>query len=516
MGHQHNQRIRSSPSPHGFDGHISPTGFDTPPTNQPFTSSPFSNNDLSPTSNLNYTLSTSFLDAGPQQQPFAQNQNVGQNSTFGEQDFETSLEQNGVSLSGHQPPVNSQQSDSQFQNDMLSLDTTFGGFPHQQPFLNKQERFGSYDSLLDPQLQPSGTLQQRQQQPEQSINPADIMSNMSSPQNLAPSPPTLMPFNSQHSEPTSPFTNSGQQWSPNHSRQASLDPVAAYNNGPQQEWSNMLQRPQFQGHRRAPSEHSDVSSSAAPSPFPAQSDTFDTVDQNPSPLLDPQQDNQLYQDGLGIENFNISDNPQKHSPAHSPFVSPRLSPQSGVGMSQEPTYIRLPEPQNKYAANLAPEGYTNQTEQFPTLPPEQRVPSNDYGQADQYDVPQINVVETAPMPQQQAIENPGFPTDMDALSPPERGETLFPLYFMAFHSQENRAKRSHTSKIRNLHLTTGHPQFYAFDIRLLGLLASSPKPFTFPLPLSLRRGCFISKQFTPYLPRTSFFITTSFVYVLHS
>ena len=514
VGHQPNQSIRSSPSPHDFDGRITtPTEFDTPPTNQPFTSQPFGNNNLSPTSNINYTLSNSYIDAGPHPQHFAQHQNVAQNSAFGGQNFEASLERNGRSLNSQhsQSPVNAQQSNNPFQADMLSVDTTLGGFPHQQPFLNKQDQFGSYDSLLDPQLQQSGSLQHRQQQPDQSINPADIMSNMSSPQNLAPSPPTLMPFNSQNSEPTSPFTNSGQQWSPHHSRQASLDPVAAYTNGPQHEWSNMLQRSQFQGHRRAPSEHSDVSSSVAPSPFAAQSDTFDPLDQNPSPLLDPEQDNQLYQDGLGIENFNISDNPPRHSPAHSPFISPHMSPQPGIDMTQEPTFIRLPEPQNKYTTNLAPEGYANQTEQFPTLPPEQRVPSNDYGQADQYDVPQINV-ETAPMPQQQVMENAGFPTNMHALSPPERGQILLSFLFLRHLAyRRNRTKRPQKSKIRKLHFTTSYPQLYALNTRLLGLLNSSPKPFA----LSVRHGCFIPQQLTPHFSRTSLVITASLVYIIH-
>ena len=419
VGRPPNQRIRSSPSPHDYNGHISPTEFNNAPANHTFTSQSFSSNNLSPTSNLNYTLSNSYLDAGPQQQHFQQSQQVGQTNEFGNQTFDQPFQQNGVGLNGQQPQTQKQpqQSDQQYQNEMLNLDTNFGGYPQQ--FSNKQEHFTNYDSLLDPQLQPPGAGQHQQQ--DQSINPADIMSNMSSPQNLVPTPPNLMPINAQHSEPTSPFTHPGQQWSPNHSRHTSLDPAAAYTNGQQQEWSGMMQGPQFQGHRRAPSEHSDVSSSVAPSPFLAQSDNFDSFDQNPSPLLNPQQDSQLYQEGLGIENFNISDNHQRPSPRHSPFVSPLLSPQPGLGMAQDASFMTLSEAQNKYAGNLTPEGYANPSEQFPTLPPEQRLPSNDYGQADQYDVPQINV-ESAPMPQQPAMENTRFQTDMDALSPPERGK----------------------------------------------------------------------------------------------
>ena len=182
----------------------------------------------------------------------------------------------------------------------------------------------------------------------------------------------------------------------------------------------MLQGPHFQQHRRAPSEQSDVSSSVAPSPYLAQSDTFDSFDQNASPMLNPQRDNQLYQEGLGIESFSISDNnPHNHSPRHSPFVSPRISPQPALGVAKEASFMGLPETQSNFGGGFTPEGYGNQTEQFPVLPPEQRLPSNDYGQADQYDVPQINV-ESAPMAQQPPMENARSPTDMEALSPPEQ------------------------------------------------------------------------------------------------
>ncbi|KAL9124927.1 MAG: hypothetical protein Q9217_005797 [Psora testacea] len=418
-GHPPHQHIRSTPSPHNFNGHVSPTDFNSGLSSQAFTSQSFSNNNLSPTTagGITYNPSGSYFDAGAQQPQFTHSQHVLQSNDFSNQSFEQSFQQNGMTSNDQQAQshMNVQQSNQSFQSDMLNLDNNFESFPQLRSFSGKQDQFSDNSFVLDPELQ-EGIQQQNR-----SINPADIMSNMSSPLNLAPTPPNFIPPNAQHSEPPSPFTNPGEQWSPNHSRNASLDPSAAYTNGHQQDWTGMLQGPQFRGHRRAPSEHSDVSSSVAPSPFMAQSDNFDASEQNPSPLLNPQQDNQLYQEGLGIENFNLSDNPpSRHSPRHSPFVSPRMSPQPGMAMAQDASFMTLPEAQNNFNVALGPEGYTNQTEQFPTLPPEQRLPSNDYGQADQYDVPQISV-EPAPATRQLAMENTSLPTDMDALSPPERG-----------------------------------------------------------------------------------------------
>ena len=426
MGQNHDQHIRSSPSPHDFHGHISPTEFTQTGVNPAFTSQSFPDTNLSPTSDhLSYNLTSSYLDPGQQQQ-YQHPQHIVHTDEFGNQTFHSSFQQQGLSPNGQQTSalIDPQQSSQQFSDEMLNVDTQFGGFPQQHHFSAKDEPFASSEFMLDPALRQQGGMQPQ----NHSINPQDIMSNMSSPQNAEPTPPILLDIHAQHSEPTSPFGNPPQQWSPRHSRHGSLDPTTAYSSGNQQEWGP-LQGPQFQGHRRAPSEHSDVSSSVAPSPFLPQQDPFD-FDQNPSPLLNPQPDNQLYQDGLGIENFNLSDNHHRHSPGHSPYVSPRMSPQPGMGMAQDSAFIPLPEAQHGCKGSLAPEGYANQNEQFPTLPPEQRLPSNDYGQADQYEVPQINV-ESAPMPHHGHMENSRFPPNMDALTPPERG------VYMCFRSQND-------------------------------------------------------------------------------
>ncbi|KAL9630292.1 MAG: hypothetical protein Q9164_006491 [Protoblastenia rupestris] len=420
VGHHPDQRINSSPSPHSFTGHISPTNLNGAASNQTFSSQSYSNNNLSPSTagGIPYSLSGSYFDTGAQQPQFQQPQHVLPSNDFDNQAFEHSLQQNGmISDDQHvQSHLNMHPSNQQFQSDTLELNSNFAAFTQQQNFSGKQTGFSDNTMLLDPQLQ------EGMQQQSQSVNPAEIMENGPPSQTMVGATPDIMHLAPQHSEPTSPFTNAGQEWSPNHSRHTSLDPSAMYTNGHQQDWSGMLQGPQFQGHRRAPSEHSDVSSSVAPSPFIAQPDGFDAFEQNPSPMLSAQHDNQLYQEGLGIENFTISDIPRsRHSPRHSPFVSPRMSPQPGMGMAQDASFMTLPEAQINFNGALGPEGYGNQTEQFPTLPPEQRLPSNDYGQADQYDVPQISV-EPAPATRQPTMEHARSPTDMDALSPPERGK----------------------------------------------------------------------------------------------
>ena len=428
VGHQPDHRIRSSPSPHDFNGHASPVNFSSAVPNQAFHSQTYDNNNLSPTTaaGLGYNLSGSYIEAGAQQPQFQQPQHVLQSTNYNTQGFEASFHHNGVTSDDQQTQsmLTEQQPDQQFQSEMLNLDDHFGSFPQQHHLSGKRDQFSDAAFMLDPQLQ---------ENQNRSINPAEIMGDMSSPQTMAPTPPNLMPPHAQNSEPTSPFTNPGQGWSPNHSRQTSLDPSAAYGNGQQQDWSGILQGPQFQGHRRAPSEHSDVSSSVAPSPYMVQPDTFESFEQNPSPMLNAQQDNQLYQEGLGIENFNLTDNQQaRHSPRHSPFVSPRMSPQPGMGMAQDSSFMTLPEPQHTFNGSLGPEGYANPTEQFPTLPPEQRLPSNDYGQADQYDVPQISV-EPAPTTRLPNLENARYQTDMDALLPPERGKQfVLPTVILAY------------------------------------------------------------------------------------
>ena len=414
VGHNADQRIKHSPSPHRFPDQLSPT--DTSNNNIAFTTQTY-NPTLSSTNGSpgSYNLSTSYLNNNSSQPQFQPH--VLPSNDFGEQSFGQTYQQENLN-----PNLNAQHSGQQFQSDMVN--TTFGGdFPQQQQEYNqKQDQFDD-GFLLDPQLQVNT-------QQDQSINPADIMSNMSPPQGMQPTPPNLMPPNAMSSEPTSPFTNPGQQWSPNHSRHVSLDPSAAYTNGVQQnqpDWGSMqLQGPQFQGHRRAPSEHSDMGhsdvSSVAPSPFIAQTDNFDTFEHDRSPMVRPQQDNQGY-DGALLESFSLSESQnQRPSPRHSPFHSPRMSPQPGLGGAQNDQFMPLPEMQNSFNGGSSGEPtFPNQTEQFPQFPPEARLGSNDYGQADAMAPPEINV-EFAPSTQPGRFEPPRFEGDFDALIPPNRGK----------------------------------------------------------------------------------------------
>lgn len=419
---QPDPRIRHSPSPQNRHNQSSPSGLPTTSTN--FTSQSFDSN-ISSTGGigLQYGLSPSYINGSALQPQYQQH--VLPSNDFVDQRFGQSFHQNGLDPTFGQDSshINGSQEVRSYQSDPLGLGANLPDFRQQQCFGVKQEQSYENNFMLDPQLDP----------PQQNhINPADIMSDMSSPQNLNPTPPSLMPPDAHSSGPASPIMNQGQQWSPHHSRHASLDPSAAFTNGHQSaEWSGMLTGSQFQNHRRAPSEHSDVSSSVAPSPFMTQQETFEAFDQNPSPMLNAQQDDQLYQGGLGIESFTLSEpQQQSHSPRHSPFVSPRASPQPGLGLAQENNFLPLSQANNNFNGGPGSELYTNkQPEAFPPFKPEERLGSNDMGQAAQMVPPEINVY-YAPSTRQQNFDQPRYEqSDMDALSPPDRGDFRH-IYFL--------------------------------------------------------------------------------------
>lgn len=458
-GRQSDPRIRHSPSPQNRHNQSSPSGL--PTTSTDFTSQSFDSN-ISSTAGtgLQYGLSPSYMNGSTLQPQYQQH--VLPSNDFGDQRFGQSYQQNGLDSSFGQDSsnINGTQEGQPYQSDPLGLGANLPDF-RQQVFEVKQEQSYENSFLLDPQLD---TPQQNH------INPADIMSNMSSPQTMNPTPPSLMPPDAHSSGPASPITNQGQQWSPHHSRHASLDPSAAFTNGHQSaEWSGMLTGSQFQNHRRAPSEHSDVSSSVAPSPFMAQQDTFETFDQNPSPMLNAQQDDQLYQGGLGIESFTLSEpQQQRHSPRHSPFVSPRMSPQSGMGLAQEHNFIPLSQANNNFNGAPGSELYTNnQPETFPPFQPEERLGSNDMCQAAQMVPPEINV-EYAPTTRQQSFEPPRYEQpDMDALSPPDRGDLRRVPFLYPSTNIQSRSKRAHACQIRHQPIfTPSNSQLFAFDLGL--------------------------------------------------
>ena len=410
VGQHPNQVIRHSPSPHNFHNHTSPAGIPTTSTN--FNSQSFQSN-ASPAGGQ-YNLSPPpYLNGSAQQAPFQQH--VLPSNDFGDQNYRQSYLQNGLE-SGF-PRDSSQLNNSQTHQlsppEDLSINPAFEGFTRQSDLLGKQGENIGNEFILDPRLNIGIQTQGH-------INPADIMSTMSSPQSMIPTPPhQLMPPEAHSSGQTSPVSNHGQQWSPHHSRNASLDPAAAaFMNGQQQsDWTGM----QFQNHRRAPSEHSDVSSSVAPSPYLVQQDSFETFDHSPSPLLNAQQDPQMFESGLGIESFTLSE-PQdhRHSPRHSPFVSPRMSPQPGPGMPQEANFMSVPN--SNFNGAPGSEIYTTQPEQFPAFPAEERLGPNEMGQIMPMAPPPDITVEFAPTTRHPGLEPPTMEPGFDALSPPERGK----------------------------------------------------------------------------------------------
>lgn len=306
---------------------------------------------------------------------------------------------------------------------LLIPDTSkgFGDFPHHRDLTAKQGHHYSRGGFLSIEAD----LSEMQPQ-QQSINPADLMSAMSSPQKLIPTPPNLIPLESTSPRAGSPAPLQGQLYSPEHSRHTSLDPSSAmFAHGQQgQDWTNMLQQHQFRRHQRAPSEYSDVSSSVAHSPFLTQPENggFDGFDQNPSPLLNAQDNNNLYQDALGIGNFSLSDPQQQQqqliSPRHSPYVSPRMTPQQGLDVPQDNNFVLSQHDlHNNFNGGPGPEIYTSQPETY--SPFTARHGSSDLSHAAQMAPPEINV-EFAPVTRQPLFEPSATENDHDALSPPGR------------------------------------------------------------------------------------------------
>ncbi|RQM06872.1 hypothetical protein DH86_00000007, partial [Scytalidium sp. 3C] len=212
-------------------------------------------------------------------------------------------------------------------------------------YSNQSSQNDQYDpSLFVNELSPPPT--------NQSINPAEL--NMSSPQHT-PTPPNMLQGDrrspsSAHQSPSlsqQGFVQNQLHPSPGHSRQTSLGPEsAAFPQGiPPTDWGMLP--PQFTGHRRTPSEYSDVSASSVHhSPNLVQHDTFDAIEQHHSPMQNPQ-DAGLYQEVLSIGNFSLSDSQIQHSaspragltPSHSPAISPRLGPQSMPTLNQPNNFM---------------------------------------------------------------------------------------------------------------------------------------------------------------------------------
>jgi hypothetical protein len=243
------------------------------------------------------------------------------------------------------------------------------------------------------------------------------MNQMATTQSHSPTPPHLLPTMNNQQTPSphaSPNINQGAFSSPGHSRHASLDPSAAY--GPPQgsEWGNIAN---FRSHRRAPSEtYSDISSAHA-SPYLQHHESFE--DNQPSPLLNPQADPQLFHDPvMQFGQFNLNDGNSHISPGHSPHLSPRLIPQQQQqALPQfQPSSFGIEQGMNSQFGQQGIGGYPNQgAEPFPSLG--QVAP--EFGQGDAMSPPEISI-DFAPPSRQASFEPPKPDHQADALSPPDR------------------------------------------------------------------------------------------------
>ncbi|KAI1007054.1 C2H2 finger domain transcription factor [Podosphaera aphanis] len=163
---------------------------------------------------------------------------------------------------------------------------------------------------------------------------------------------------------------------------------------------------QFQGHRRSPSEYSDVSTSSVQlSPDTRIHDLSEII---PSPIQNPQNCS-LYQDVLGIGNFSLSDPLAQH--VHSPR-SPARSPDSS------------PQSNSRQNSLLAPydSGIQKRFTQSESIFPQESFPplNHDMGLAPQMVPPEINV-EFAPPSRPNCFDPPKpLQIDQDALTPPEK------------------------------------------------------------------------------------------------
>ncbi|KAL4975711.1 hypothetical protein BDW66DRAFT_63722 [Aspergillus desertorum] len=309
--------------------------------------------------------------------------------------------------------------DHNFARSGLQIPQTFDqGLSHQ----SAEENFstllnsttGDFDFSLYQAASPNNTgsdypsaLLDPQQSANRAVNPVDLVSQVSSPHPSNSS--QTSPLDQQPSSTMSPPASSpGTFYTPQHSRHPSLDPAsAAYMaNVSHTEWQAVMTNSAFHGHRRAPSEVSEVSS-AAHSPYLPQHDTFDVADHNPSPLLAAQNDPSLYDNAaLGIESFTLSEHhqpqTQRLSPHHSPYISPQLMPQHPTDMIPSGAFVSAPAASSAYPTSPT-EGYANG--------------ASDIGQASQMAPPSINV-EFAPPAKAHVFPTDKSTADMDSLSPP--------------------------------------------------------------------------------------------------
>ena len=329
--------------------------------------------------------------------------------------------------SNHVSPVSLSQN-----NSPLGSSTT-DAFPsfdvNQQSF----EQNASVDPSLLSDGDPSSLdilLQGANGNTDTSINPM-----ATSMQSHSPTPPHLLPGMARRTS-GSPSPSTSPSYQQNHfdsfnrprNTSESLDPSSAMFPQGQNDWSNMGA---YRSHRRTPSDqHSDYSGSHSnqASPFMQTMDSFDNS--HSSPLLNASQD-PSFNDGLGLERFNLNDPqaPQQqqqqnlYSPHHSPHISPRLNPeqQSLPPFTSADSYGMMQNQNGQYGQHSQQGGL----EMFPSVaqdpfPSLNQTSPGDHGLADQMSPPEINIDYAPPSLQ---TENSRPANDGEALSPPARAQS---------------------------------------------------------------------------------------------
>lgn len=284
-----------------------------------------------------------------------------------------------------------------FNNPFQYQNPTYNQTAFQDNQLEYNQEF-MYQNQMSQDWQQNYALDPTYSMSQSNVNPADL-SKVSTPQDHQ-SPNLLSPDHSSPGpQPGSPASTNGQFYTPQHSRHTSLDPASAYG-----EFTGA----NFQQHRRAPSDHSDVSS-ANHSPYLAQAELNEPLDPSHSPFLAAQQDTN---NTFGMDQFSIGE---------VPYRSPRLMPtMEGLGVQQE---MMMP----------PPEVYTTQPDHI-------RGQSLDMGQADQFAPPTINI-EPAPVSRQQSFGPQGENLE-GALSPPTSQSkcTRFSSTLLTIVGGRNRSK----------------------------------------------------------------------------
>ncbi|KAJ5611631.1 hypothetical protein N7528_008736 [Penicillium herquei] len=377
-----------------------------------------------------YNYASAYLSAAPPTQGLAPPvdpsfSNINTGNVPSSQSFEASLVSQLDHTAGSMRPL--QPEDNYNLLNTTTADMDYSAYSNHSP---NSVASPEYDSslLLDPQMH------QRPQSMHQAINPADLVSPISNPS----SHPSSQDPQQSSPGPLSP-PGSTPYYTPQHSRHTSLDPAtAAYLSAQSnQDWQSVMNHTAFQGHRRAPSEVSEVSS-ANHSPYLAQHD-YDGIENSASPSLVPQNDPSLYDNALGIESFTLSEQQQQQqhqqqhhqhqgiSPLHSPYISPQLMPQQGLEMVPNAPYLSPPTLNNQFPS--APTEMYGMTSD--DMMNSMNNGSTDIGQASQMAPPSINV-EFAP-PSRIPSFGPSKPAeDFDSLSPPAMRKSLVDISQVMF------------------------------------------------------------------------------------